>query len=249
VPPPDRDLAAPVLAVAHRAGNSPAALRAATALGAHLAEADIHLHRGRLEVRHGRPVGRLPLLLDGWRLSPSLRPLLLEAVLQAAPAAAPASGQAAGPVAAQGLGRPGPALMLDLKGAGRPMGEQVRDLLARHPGVRPVVACAARWEALAPLAELDRVLPALSAGSAEQLGRLHDQLRPDRPVQLVSVDHRLLTPEVTRRLHEQVPVVLAWTVNRVTDLPRLLALRESGRIGVISDSAAVLARVLAEAGR
>jgi hypothetical protein len=55
VPPPDRDLAAPVLAVAHRAGNSPSALRAAAALGAHLAEADLHLHRGRLEIRHGHP--------------------------------------------------------------------------------------------------------------------------------------------------------------------------------------------------
>lgn len=230
MPPPDRDLAAPVLAVAHRAGNSPSALRAAGTLGAHLAEADLHLHRGRLEVRHGRPVGRLPLLLDGWRLSPALRPLTLGALLD-------------------GADRSAPALMLDLKRADRAMGEQVRDALARHPGLRPVVACAARWEALAPLAELDRVLPALSAGSPEQLDRVFDQLRPDRPVRLVSVQHQLLTPDVVRRLHERLPVVLAWTVNRVADLPRLLALRESGQVGVISDSPAVLTRVLAEAAR
>lgn len=230
MPPPDRVLAAPVLAVAHRGGNSRGALRAAAALGAHLAEADLHLHRGRLEIRHGRPTGILPLLLDSWRLTAALQRRTLPDLLAAVP-------------------DPGPALMLDLKRADRGMGEQVRATLLRHAPGRTVAVCAARWEALAPLADLDWVLPALSAGSPEQLGRAFDQLRPDRRVHLVSVDHRLLTPEVTRRLHERVPVVLAWTVNRPADLPRLLALRSSGRVGVISDSPQVLARVLAEAAR
>ncbi|WP_213006877.1 glycerophosphodiester phosphodiesterase [Paractinoplanes toevensis] len=43
-----------MLAVAHRAGNSVAGLRAALAAGVDLVEADVHLRRGLLEVRHGR---------------------------------------------------------------------------------------------------------------------------------------------------------------------------------------------------
>jgi hypothetical protein len=139
--------------------------------------------------------------------------------------------------------------MLDLKRGTPAMGEQVREVLLRHAPGRRIVACAARWESLAPLADLDWVQPALSAGSADQLGRTLEQLRPDRRVHLVSVDHRLLTPQVTARLHDLVPVVLAWTVNRAADLPRLLALRATGRVGVISDSRAVLQQVLAEAAR
>jgi glycerophosphoryl diester phosphodiesterase len=43
-----------MLAVAHRAGNTPAGLRAALAARVDLIEADVHLHRDALEVRHGR---------------------------------------------------------------------------------------------------------------------------------------------------------------------------------------------------
>jgi glycerophosphoryl diester phosphodiesterase len=43
-----------MLAVAHRAGNTTAGLRAALAARVDLIEADVHLHRDGLEVRHGR---------------------------------------------------------------------------------------------------------------------------------------------------------------------------------------------------
>ena len=43
--------------VAHRAGNDLTDLRAAELLGNTVVEADVLLHRGRLEVRHPRTLG------------------------------------------------------------------------------------------------------------------------------------------------------------------------------------------------
>jgi glycerophosphoryl diester phosphodiesterase len=43
-----------LITVAHRAGNTVAGLRAALATDVDLVEADVHLHREILEVRHGR---------------------------------------------------------------------------------------------------------------------------------------------------------------------------------------------------
>jgi glycerophosphoryl diester phosphodiesterase len=53
-----------LLVVAHRAGNTVADLRAALATGADLIEADVHLHREALEVRHGRRRDPAPPRLD-----------------------------------------------------------------------------------------------------------------------------------------------------------------------------------------
>ena len=83
--------------VAHRAGNDLGILRRAEALAPRLVEADLHLRRGRVEVRHLKTLGPLPLLWDRWRLAPGWRPRLeLPALLEAA--------------------APGTELMLDLKG-------------------------------------------------------------------------------------------------------------------------------------
>ena len=46
-----------LLHVAHRAGNTPDLLTAALADGADLVEADVHLYRGRLEIRHTKTMG------------------------------------------------------------------------------------------------------------------------------------------------------------------------------------------------
>ena len=51
-------VATPLL-IAHRAGNDPAHLRAAEAASADVIEADLHLWRGRLELRHLKTAGPL----------------------------------------------------------------------------------------------------------------------------------------------------------------------------------------------
>ena len=58
------------LIVAHRAGNHLDKLAEAFALGVDYAETDVWLHRGRLEVRHEKTLGPLPLLYDRGRLFP-----------------------------------------------------------------------------------------------------------------------------------------------------------------------------------
>ena len=62
--------------VAHRAGNELARLRDAEQLGVALVEADVRLWRGRLEVRHLKTVGPLPILWDTWRLANPFAPRL-----------------------------------------------------------------------------------------------------------------------------------------------------------------------------
>jgi glycerophosphoryl diester phosphodiesterase len=57
--------------VAHRAGNDLELLRRAERVRPRLIEADVHLYRGRLEVRHLKTLGPLPVLWDRWYLAPA----------------------------------------------------------------------------------------------------------------------------------------------------------------------------------
>ena len=98
--------------VAHRAGNDLELLRRAEALRPRLIEADVHLYAGRLEARHLKTLGPLPLLWDRWYLaSPRTPRLRLAALLEGA--------------------SPETTLMLDLKGLRRSVGRRVRDRLEK----------------------------------------------------------------------------------------------------------------------
>ncbi len=72
------------LLIAHRAGNDLKLLSQAFAAGADYAEADVWLYRKRLEVRHDKTMGPLPLLRDGWSVRPGWDTLVLSAVVRAA---------------------------------------------------------------------------------------------------------------------------------------------------------------------
>src|SRR3954470_21371543 len=98
--------------VAHRAGNDLALLRRAERVRARLIEADVHLRRGRLEVRHLKTLGPLPVLWDRWYLaSPRTPRLELQELLASA--------------------APDTALMLDLKGRDPELSRRVGALLDR----------------------------------------------------------------------------------------------------------------------
>src|ERR1043165_2169704 len=92
--------------VAHRAGNDLELLRRAEAVRPGLIEADVHLFRGRLEVRHLKTLGPLPILWDRWYLASPRTPRLQLGELLA------------------GAG-PETALMLDLKGRDARLAELV----------------------------------------------------------------------------------------------------------------------------
>ncbi|MBI2764806.1 MAG: glycerophosphodiester phosphodiesterase [Chloroflexi bacterium] len=214
------------LLVAHRAGNSVLLLQEAERIGADLVEVDVHGYHGRLEVRHSKTMGPLPLLWDRWSLEPGWRPrLLLEDV----------------------LARCGPTteLMLDLKRAAeRSFPAQVREAMRTHAPAAPYSVCSQNWDLLEHFRGVPGVRVIHSVGKkrmlAEVLARLtwHDR-------HAVAVHQRLLTPAVVQHLLRHAPVVLSWPVNDAATLERL---RSWGVNGFISDNLALLAAA-AEARR
>ena len=96
--------------IAHRSGNSLLALRTAEAHGVRVIEADVHLFRGRIEVRHLKTLGPVPVLWDRWKLASPFGPRLVLAELL----------DAAGPQTE---------LVLDLKGRERRLATAVLDML------------------------------------------------------------------------------------------------------------------------
>jgi glycerophosphoryl diester phosphodiesterase len=227
----------PLLAVAHRAGNSLAGLRTALELGADVVEADVNAHRGRLEVRHLKTMGPLPLLWDRWELRSARSPRLgLETLLAAADG--------------------GATFMLDLKGGDPAVGAEVaRELHERAPE-RPVLVCSRNWAALAPFTGIGWVRTVRSARTRRELRRLlavldvgvgggKKALAGAEPYG-VSVHRSLLDPDAVAALHRYVEVVMTWPINDDAALDAVLTLRGSGSLGVISDEPAVLARLVAE---
>lgn len=200
--------------VAHRAGNSLARLQDAERLGVALVEADIRLWRGRLEVRHLKTVGPLPILWDKWRLANPLAPRfeLRDLLVQA---------------------RRETQLLLDLKGRNRRLAELVREAL---PGGRLVTVCARSRALLEPFADLEHVRLFQSVGSRRQLRtllRTADGMRLDG----VSIHERLLDEHVVEALRGRGATVMSWPVNT---LERARELARLGIQGLISDDPAAL---------
>ncbi|MEJ3746248.1 glycerophosphodiester phosphodiesterase [Actinomycetes bacterium KLBMP 9797] len=193
-----------MLAIAHRAGNDLTGLRAALDAGVDLVEADVHLFRGALEIRHRKILGP-GLLWDKWELVRRRSVVLpeLDDVLAAA------GGD--------------PRLMLDLKGPAAALAPRVADALrVRAPGA-PVTVCTKHWGMLDAFAPPVRRV--LSASNRVMLRRLRARVRR-QPEYGVSVRLGLLTPAVVAELHRSVEVVMAWPV----DTPA--ALDYARRVGV-----------------
>jgi glycerophosphoryl diester phosphodiesterase len=216
------DVARPFV-VAHRAGNDLHRLQAATALGLPLAEADVHLYRGRLEVRHLKTAGPLPLLWDRWEVaSPRTPRLELEALLEAA----------AG----------GPELMLDLKGHRPELTRRVLEALAARGTGRRVTVCSQDWDLLEPLRDTGGVRVVHSVGSARALRALHRRFAAER-LAGVSIHGRLVDPASARALAARAELILSWPVETEAEGRRLAALDVDG---LISQAFGELSAALAE---
>ena len=214
------------LAVAHRAGNSLAGLRAANDLGVDVVECDVHRYRGRLEVRHLKTAGPLPFLWDRWELAPASAPRLgLHELLEA--------------------GRRGATVMLDVKGRRVATARAVVELLREECATRPVIVCGRYWPGVDALGTLPSVRPVLSARNRVELARLRRRLvrasRDTPPPYGVSVHRSLLDREVVAELRRSVEVVMSWPVDDLATLDVVLGL---GVRGVISEESRVLAEVL-----
>jgi glycerophosphoryl diester phosphodiesterase len=174
-------------------------------------EADIHLFRGRLEVRHLKTVGPIPIYWDRWRVcGPDAVTLDLDTLLAAV--------------------HPTTELMLDLKGFSRRLGAGVLTALERHPEAR-VTLCSRNWRHLTPFEGRPGVRLVRSVGNRSQLRAVRRHLA-SHPLDGVSIHRRLVTPALVAELRRRVPLVMTWPVNTRETAHRLA---EWGVNGLISD--------------
>jgi glycerophosphoryl diester phosphodiesterase len=213
---------APLLLIAHRAGNDPAGVPAAERAGADVIEADLHLWRGQLELRHLKTAGPFPVYWDRWALAAPWRSF-------------PRLGDLLAAV------QPETALMLDLKGVD-PMGAKLLSTALGQAARRaPVFVSARSW----PL--LDGIDPAVAhrVASAARPGQL-DRLiahAPGRGLHGASLHLRLLERRRLDALREHAPVLMTWPVNHRLEVERATALDVSG---LISDDLRLLAALREE---
>jgi glycerophosphoryl diester phosphodiesterase len=215
------------LAIAHRAGNDLGLLRAAADAGVDVIEADVWQWRGRLEVRHRKTMGRIPVLWDRWMLAPGWSPRLqLGDLLRAARA-----------LEAQ--------LMLDLKGGDRRIAAKVmRQIDAMLPD-QTLFVCSRNWALLDPFQDAPSVRVVHSVGSNGQLRALGPRLEAVGG-EAVSIHQRLLSPEIVRWLRHHVPLLMTWPVNSIERMDELVSW---GITGVISDNPRVLRELVGRRGR
>jgi glycerophosphoryl diester phosphodiesterase len=198
------------LVVAHRAGNNAATLSAAEERGVDMVELDVHLFRGRLEVRHAKTFGPLAILWERWYL---VRPFAPRRQL----------------VDVLGTVRPETHLLLDLKGPWPQLGRFAREVMRAACPDRPYSVCARNWFLLRPFRGQPNVRVIRSAAGP---GALRSLVRRHRHGDGVSLEERLVTRELLADLHAHTPLVLVWGV---VSRDRFRELRDVGVDGFILD--------------
>jgi glycerophosphoryl diester phosphodiesterase len=192
-----------------------------------LLEADVHLYRRRLEVRHTKSMGVLPWLWDRWYLVPSAAPRLhLDALTAAVPA--------------------GSTLMLDLKGWHPWLGRVVATAMeAAAPGAPYVVASRA-WGMLTAFEPLDHVRIIHSARSPREAAALPRRLRAHR-TDAICIYRRLLDePRWVAQLRPLSPVLFTWPVRSRADARNATA---RGAGGLVVDGIDLVAQLAIEGER
>jgi glycerophosphoryl diester phosphodiesterase len=208
--------------IAHRAGNDLTMLRDAVGLGARLVECDLRLFRGRIEVRHLKTVGPIPILWDTWHLAnPFRRRLQLHELLDAD-----------GPMGAE--------LMLDLKGRDPRLSRRVIAELDARSVQLPVTVCARSWKLLDAFEDRPDTRTVCSVGSKRGLRRLLAHRR-ERRLGGVSIHANLLDAQTVGQLREKCEVVMTWPVNCAE---RARTLLDWGVHGLITDEAHVIEPVV-----
>src|SRR5262245_23170398 len=213
----------PMLAIAHRAGNDAADLRAALDAGVDLVEADIHLYRDTLEVRHRKAIGRHLFWERWWELN-RRRSIVL-------------------PAFAELLSAVGdhPRLMLDLKGPAIAVAPQVAAELRRAAPDLAVTVCTKQWRMFDAFESSPNVSRVFSVSDPVQLRRLRTRLRGSR-VAGVSIRRQLLNSTIVQELRQATDLVMAWPVDTEAALDHA---RRVGATGVISKNLPMLRRLVA----
>jgi glycerophosphoryl diester phosphodiesterase len=211
------------LIVAHGGANSPSALASASG-HADVVEADVRLFHGRLEVRHAKSLGPLPVFWDHGRLLPPGTPR---------------------PPLGEMLDRVGDdlSLMLDLKGYDPRMVPRVLAATREWRRGRPLFMSARSWRIADRLTGADGVTVLHSVGSPRQLRALLRRYGPGA-LRGVSVHSRLLDPAVVAALRERAGHLWTWPID---DPAQGYVLAGWGVTGLISDAPERLAALRADA--
>ncbi len=219
------------LAIAHRAGNDLAQLAAAEQAGVDLVEADVWRYRGRLEVRHLKTLGPLPILWDRWKLAPGWKRRLGFDELVGA------------------IG-PNTELLIDLKGRDGRLPADVAETMARRAPGRRYAVTSRNWSLIEPFRGRPGVTVFHSVGSR---GELRAALRrfAGPGDYAISVHQRLLSAAVLGEVRRVASTVITWPID---ERRRMAELIEWGVDGMTSDSVDLLrelvrAREAGELGR
>jgi glycerophosphoryl diester phosphodiesterase len=202
--------------IAHRAGNL-ASTVADAARVADAIELDVHLFRGRLEVRHGKVLWPFARLWEKWELLPvdTPRPPLAE-ILEVVPADLH--------------------VWIDLKGFTRRMARRV---MAEVGDRRPITVSARSWWVLRVARGVAEVRTMKSVGNRAQRSAVSVLPRSNDGI---VIHERLLDGRWLDRLAGRAPVVIAWGV---TDADRARELVDLGVDGLIVDDLSLIAEVAA----
>jgi glycerophosphoryl diester phosphodiesterase len=211
------------LVIAHGAANDPAALTR-VAGAADLVEADVRRFHGRLEARHAKSPGPVPVFWDHGRLLDPRAPRT--PLADALAAVGPEVG-----------------LVLDLKGPDPRLAAEVLAATAGWRARRPLYLCARSWRTADRLRGAPGAVVLHSVGGA---GGLRALLRryPEDALEGVTVHRRLLTPGVVALLRRRAAHVWSWPVD---DPWTGAALAAWGVTGLISDAPHRLAALRAAA--
>ena len=190
--------------IAHRAGNGPDTLLAAVGR-ADVVEIDVHLFRGRLEVRHAKVLWPTAILWEQWELVP--RPTRLPVLTDIIDVVPP------------GLG-----VWLDLKSFTPRLARRVLAAVRGAPQVMigSVTVSSRSWWTLRGFRSAG-VRTMRSVGSRWQLGVV-SLVRRWAPSDGIVIDERLVTPTVASRLATLTPWLAAWGVDDIDRAIELIGL-------------------------
>ena len=215
-----------LLLIAHRAGNDLKLLSKAFAAGVDYAEADVWLYRNRLEVRHNKTLGPIPVLWDRWSLRPGWkRRLYLSEVIRAA----------------NGLGN----LYLDLKGDENALPAKLISEL-RLIGASDLAFSSPVWWYLDELKpEFPKAALFYTVSSVERLEEFRPRLAR-REISAVAIKNAVVSKDVIRELRDAgVEDITTWGVDTREDARAAFA---SGLNGVNSKNLELLAGLRTEGG-
>ena len=196
------------LVIAHRAGNELHEAKHAFDAGADLIETDIWRYRNRLELRHIKTMGPVPLLWDRWELHPGWgHRFQLEDLLKDLPIEA--------------------RLFLDLKGVDPKLPVQTIEYIRSVQADRQIILCGRTWSQLDLIEHEKGVTTFYSVGSDEELALIWDRIeRMEHPA--ISIHKRYLVEETVRRFKEKDVTIVTWPVNTFGEAKRLHELGVDG---------------------